>query len=233
MKNQYSGWELESFDNAKNFRKYQIEKIKPYIKNLKIFDIGSGSGGLINYYTQYASEVSVYEPSNRLNNILNKKFKFKNVKIYKSHPASDKKFDTILFMDVIEHIKNYDNVLKIALKNLKKDGVLIINVPAFDFLFSDFDKKVGHLKRFSKKDFFILSKRHNLKILSLDYYDIVGFFLIFVSKFILKIHLKSTNVSRNIKIWDKMIPISKFLDALLLNQLGKSLLCVLKKNEKY
>ena len=36
MKNQYSGWELESFDNAKNFRKYQIEKIKPYIKNLKI-----------------------------------------------------------------------------------------------------------------------------------------------------------------------------------------------------
>ena len=42
-KKQYNGWELQSFDEASNFRAYQIEKIKKFIKNKKILDVGSGN----------------------------------------------------------------------------------------------------------------------------------------------------------------------------------------------
>jgi len=48
-------------------------------------------------------------------------------------------YDTIIYLDVIEHIKNYENELINAYKSLKKNGNLIINVPAFQFLFSQFN----------------------------------------------------------------------------------------------
>ena len=124
-------------------------------------------------------------------------------------------------MDVIEHIKNYDYEIKSTLKKLNKNGHLIINVPAFNILFTEFDKSVGHTKRFIKKDLRELAKDHGLKIKMIEYYDVVGFFLIFISKFIFKSHLETKNVSRNVKIWNSLIPISKILDKIFFNSLGK------------
>ena len=89
-------------------------------------------------------------------------------------------------MDVIEHIENYNLEIKEILKYLKKDGVLILNVPAFNFLFTQFDKDVGHTKRFMKKDLIKLSQEHELKIQKIEYYDSIGFILIFFSKYIFK-----------------------------------------------
>ena len=88
-------------------------------------------------------------------------------------------------------------------KNLKKKGFLIINVPAFNFLYTDFDKNVGHIKRFTKKDFLKLSKKFNLNIKKLEYYDSIGFFLILFSKFLFRYNLKSKNVSKNVKIFTR------------------------------
>ena len=93
-------------------------------------------------------------------------------------------------MDVIEHIKKYNHEIDSIKNNLKKDGFIIINVPAFNFLYTNFDKNVGHVKRFSKKDISYLSKRHNLKIEKIEYYDCIGFFLIFFGKFIFNKKLK-------------------------------------------
>jgi len=72
---QYDGWELQSFDEASNFRKYQMEKIKSFIKDKKILDVGSGNGGLIKYYQKETRKISVFEPSKNLNIELKKKFK--------------------------------------------------------------------------------------------------------------------------------------------------------------
>ena len=230
-KNQYDGWELESFDEASNFRKYQIEKIEKYIKNKRILDVGSGSGGLVKYYKKVTKKISLIEPSKNLNSILKKKFKKDKIKIFKNKLAIKRKYETILYMDVIEHIQDYENEIYLNLKNLKKGGFLVINVPAFNFLYTDFDKNVGHLKRFTKKDFFNLSKKFHLNIKKLEYYDSIGFFLILCSKFLLRYDLKSKNVSKNIKIWNYLIPLSKVLDNLFFNKIGKSLICVLEKKK--
>ena len=134
-------------------------------------------------------------------------------------------------MDVIEHIKKYNKEIELIKNNLKKDGLIIINVPAFNFLYTDFDKNIGHIKRFSKKDILNISKKHNLKIEKIEYYDSIGFFLILFTKFFFKINLNKRNVKNNIKIWDSLIPISKFFDRIFLNLIGKSLICVLKNKQ--
>ena len=98
-------------------------------------------------------------------------------------------------------------------------------------MYTDFDKNIGHIKRFSKKDILNISKKHNLKIEKIEYYDSIGFFLILFTKFFFKINLNKRNVKNNIKIWNSLIPISKFFDRIFLNLIGKSLICVLKNKQ--
>lgn len=227
-KKNYDGWELDSFDDAHNFRKFQIQKIKKYIKKKQILDVGSGTGGLINYYLKETNKVSAIEPAIKLKKILETKFKNK-IKIYLDKKNLKKKYDTVLYMDVIEHIKEYNNEIYKIKKYLKKNGYIIINVPAFNFLFTNFDKNVGHIKRFYKKDIYELSKSQNLKIEKIEYYDSIGFFLILISKFIFNKNLKVSNIKNNINIWNNLIPVSKFFDKIFFNSIGKSLICVLKK----
>ena len=45
MINQYEGWELSSFDDAHNFRKFQISKIKKYIYQANLLDVGDKVSG--------------------------------------------------------------------------------------------------------------------------------------------------------------------------------------------
>ena len=62
-KKQYNGWELQSFDEASNFRAYQIEKIKKFLKNKKILVVGSGNEGLISYYQEENKKISIFRRS--------------------------------------------------------------------------------------------------------------------------------------------------------------------------
>ena len=143
---------------------------------------------------------------------------------------TNEKYDTILYMDVIEHIEKDIDELNLACDRLTNDGKLVIVVPAFNFLFSSYDEDVGHYRRYEKKDFRNYVKNKNLSIISLKYFDSLGFFiLIFVKLF--KFKGKNSTVL-GIKLWNLMVPVSRLIDKLFFHQFGKSLMCVIKKNHK-
>ena len=224
----YNGWELDAFDKAYNFRNYQFEKILKYIKG-NVAEIGPGTGQNINYYySKKVSKLHLYEPSKSLHSVLRKKIKDPKIKTFnRKFKANKNKFDTIIYLDVLEHIKNDKNEIDMALKSLKKNGNLIINVPAFQFLYSDFDKNVGHYRRYDKKKLILLFKNKKYKKILLSYYDSFGFILSFLSK-ILKTNFKK-NFKQKIILWNFLIPYSKILDKIIFNSFGKSLICVIQK----
>ena len=69
---QYDGFELEHFDSASNFRKYQILLIKKFIKG-EFLEVGAGKGGLIPFYKNLVKDITIIEPEIKLFNILKKK----------------------------------------------------------------------------------------------------------------------------------------------------------------
>ena len=106
-KNNYSGWELQSFDNANNFRNYQFSLIKKYIKG-NVAEIGPGNGTLLKLYYNKVKLIHLFEPSKNLFINLKKRLK-KNKKIFlynKKFEVRSNSYDTILYLDVLEHIKN-------------------------------------------------------------------------------------------------------------------------------
>jgi 2-polyprenyl-3-methyl-5-hydroxy-6-metoxy-1,4-benzoquinol methylase len=223
---QYDGFELEHFDSASNFRRYQVSLISKYISG-NFVEVGAGKGGLVPYYKKFLKNITLLEPENKLFKILkkkfpNKKFKIENFTIDKLKNS----YDTIIYYDVLEHIKNDLKEISTASKRLKKNGYLIVSVPAYQSLYSEFDKSVGHFKRYNKKDFIKIEKKTKLKIEKLVYYDSIGLlFLVFNKIF----SLKQTNLKNKIFLWNLLIPLSKLIDLLTLNMFGKSLVCVFRK----
>lgn len=226
---QYEGWELHNFDNAINFRKYQFRLLNKHIRG-KVAEIGPGNGSLLEKYIKICSKIDLFEPSKKIFLNLRKKFsKKKRVKVINSKFKEKKNFyDCIIYLDVIEHIKNDKLEILKALNSLKKNGFLLINVPAFQFLYSQFDKDVGHYRRYNKKDFLKLLSKMKYSTVKMVYYDSLGLILYLISKIFLGANYKK-KFSNKVKLWDKLIPISFLIDKSILNYFGKSLMVIIKK----
>ena len=219
----YDGWELEYFDRAINFRNYQFDILKKYIKGI-VAEVGPGNGSFLKYYIPLAEQIDLYEPSN---NFIDNLKKIKNQKtsiINNNFTQKDNAYDTILYLDVLEHIENDENELEIAFKSLKTGGALIVNVPAFQHLYSQFDKDIDHFRRYSKNDLKKLTNKFKFSKTKLIYYDSIGYFLSIGSKLITKNYLN--NFEKKIKIWDTLMPISKIIDLIIFNLIGKSLIMI-------
>jgi 2-polyprenyl-3-methyl-5-hydroxy-6-metoxy-1,4-benzoquinol methylase len=223
---QYDGFELEHFDSASNFREYQVSLVSKYI-NGNFVEVGAGKGGLVPYYKKFLKNITLLEPEKKLFKILKKKFPDKKIKI-KNYTIDKLKnrYDTIIYYDVLEHIKNDLKEVSAVSKRLKKNGYLIISVPAYQAFYSEFDKSVGHFKRYNKKDFIQLEKKTKLKIEKLAYYDSIGLLFLVLNKIL---SLKQTNLKNKIFLWNLLIPVSKLIDFLTFNMFGKSLVCVFRK----
>ncbi len=137
-------------------------------------------------------------------------------------------------MDVIEHIEHPSKLIMQIYNCLNKNGKILINVPAFQHLYSNFDKDIGHIKRYDKKSFMnMINTIPNNKV-SMFYYDSIGYFLSLFSKLLFNLLSNfggdyKKNFKQKIIIWDLLMPISKFLDKIILNKIGKSLFIVIHK----
>ncbi|MDA9754567.1 class I SAM-dependent methyltransferase, partial [Candidatus Pelagibacter sp.] len=137
---QYSGFELDHFDSAINFRYYQLSLFKIYLKD-NFLEVGAGKGGLAMIYKKLLKNITLIEPDKILFKVLKKKIKGKNISIKnKSIKNINKKFNTIIYFDVLEHIKNDLLEVKTAARKLKPGGYLIFSVPAYQIFYSNFDK---------------------------------------------------------------------------------------------
>ena len=226
--NHYDGWELEHFDSSENFRKYQYRLISKFIGS-DVAEVGPGNGSNAKMYIKNCKTLELFEPEKKLYLNLKKIFKkYKKVKIKnKIFKMAKNKYNTILYLDVIEHIKNDKHEISKAYQSLKKNGFLVINVPAFQILYSKFDNDIGHKKRYVKNDFLRLSKNLKFEIHYMKYYDSIGFFLSLISKFFSSEYKK--NFKLKIKIWNFLINFSRIIDYLFAYSFGKSLLVIIKK----
>ena len=229
----YIGDELNIFQDAVNWKNYWLNSVKEFISG-DVLEIGAGIGIntklMLENYPIITSIVAV-EPDKLLadqilDNITVGKQKVTVLNHYLENLPDDKLFDTILYIDVIEHIADDSLELEKAKSHLKKNGILIILVPAFNILFSPFDKAVGHHRRYNRKSLCKVIP-DDLIQLKIFYLDSLGVCASLMNKFILK---QSYPTKKQIVKYDRMIvPMSKILDRLLFHSFGKSLVGIWKK----
>ena len=228
----YSGKkELENSD--KFLKNYNSEVVKIFFnhfesKGSKILDFGAGIGTLSILY----EKMSGIKPVCVEIDLENRKFlKSKGFLVFKSIFNSKNNFDAVFSSNVLEHIENDQKTLDDIYKKLNKDGLLFLFLPAFEILYSDMDKKVGHFRRYSMQDIKKKLEKAKFKIVSSSYLDSLGFFASFAMKIIGYNENKGIGSPKSLKFYDKyIIPISFFLDRIGLRFFfGKNLILLAKK----
>ena len=224
----YPGKELENFDSATIWRKYVYFLIKKYIKG-NILEVGAGIGSFTNNYSHLKNDsITLTEVDNNNYEIIKQKFKNKNYSFYQNITKELKgTFNTIMYLNVLEHIKEDTTEINDALNKLEVNGYLIILVPAHNKLYSKFDEAVGHFKRY-EIDYFKNLKLSNAVVEKVFFLDCMGYLLYYVNGIFFKEDVYPSKIK--ILIWDKIFtPITFFLDKIFNYKMGKNLLCVIKK----
>lgn len=75
-------------------------------------------------------------------------------------------YDVVILFDVLEHIENTRPFLESVLAHLKPNGHLLVNVPAVQLLYSEYDLVAGHVKRYDKKS--LSAEFHGLGVRIVD-----------------------------------------------------------------
>lgn len=223
----YPGAELDSFDKASIWRKYIFWIIKKYIKGFTL-EVGAGIGSFTNNYKSLANNITLSEIDTDNLSFIKEKFKTNNFNFTSDYTKNiNKNFDTIMYLNVLEHIEKDNEEIEDAFKKLNPKGYLIILVPAHNKLYSKFDKAVGHFKRYDI-GFFKNIKIQKSKLIKLCYLDSAGYFLYYLNKIFFKEEVYPSKIK--ILIWDKIFtPLTFFLDRILMYKFGKNILYVIQK----
>jgi SAM-dependent methyltransferase len=145
----------------------------------------------------------------------------KSVEVYSEIEKVSNQLDCIYLIDVMEHLENDEYFLGCFFEKLKKGGRLFIYVPARMELFSGFDKKIGHYRRYSKKELTTKLLKAGFQIEQIRYHEILGYFAVLIYKWFGGKPDLSINA---VKLYDKiLVPATNFFEKIIPVPFGKSI----------
>jgi len=227
----YVGTELELFQHAVNWKRYWSAQVAPYVQG-KVLDVGCGLG--VNAAYVVNDRVTGYtflEPDGSLLQQVGEHVQLPATITHRriqgtTEQLKGEHFDTLLYIDVLEHIEYAAEELLRASDLLDTGGHLIIVAPALPFLYSPFDKAIGHYRRYTKR---MLREQipATLQEARIRYLDSAGLALSLGNKLLLR---QAAPTLAQIALWDRrIVPISRFTDLLVGHSFGRSLVAVYRQ----
>lgn len=161
---------LEMLKEAEWYNRWILSFIKSYLQG-SILDIGAGIGNFTSLLKNYGEVTAIDQ---------NKKY----VKLLRNHLTAgfgdiekgtyffgDKKFDTIISFNVLEHIANDTKAISNIKKLLVTNGHFVVLVPAHHALYSSFDKAIGHFRRYTTTELTAKLVKFGLEVVAVRYFN--------------------------------------------------------------
>jgi len=92
--------------------------------------------------------------------------------VFQMEPALRSRFDVIFLADVLEHISDEDGFLAVLLFHLAPEGKLVLNVPAGQWAYSEYDQAAGHVRRYSISTLQETAARGGLRVQEWTYWGL-------------------------------------------------------------
>lgn len=211
-----------------------IQKNKIIKPDSNILDYGCGTGGIIdilkkNYINVYGTDFSEVALNFCRKRNFDNIFSLESIFQKEFHNY----FDLITILDVIEHIANDTEILEKLKLLLKKDGYILITVPAYQFLFGPYDILTQHKRRYIKKSLIKIVKKAEYDIVKISYFNIFLSPLMILSRILSSFTgwNKDTNIPNKIlnKILYNIFKIEKYFLRYISFPFGISIICLAKK----
>src|SRR3989338_6695910 len=139
----------------------------------------------------------------------------------------DEKFDSIVCINVLEHVKDDTWALGNIYNLLKKSGLLILIIPAYPFLYGEIDKAIGHFRRYTKEDISLKLEEGGFYIQKFRTLNFIGAIGWFISGIILKNKIVDHS---KIKFFNLLAPFFLKIEDMIEPVFGTSFLIIARKS---
>jgi SAM-dependent methyltransferase len=227
---EYVGGELDVVANAVNWKRYFGSRIAPYVRG-DVLEVGAGIGETTRHLCDGRQRSWLcLEPDARLAQRARERF---DETALTPRPQlrvgtladmdSAARFDAILYIDVLEHIDQDREELARASEHLAPGGAIVVLSPAFNVLFSELDRALGHYRRYTRQSLAAVFPS-TLRRRRLFYLDSLGCAASLANRLMLKQTVPSP---RQVAFWDGIIvPASRWVDPVLARMFGRSVIAV-------
>jgi SAM-dependent methyltransferase len=200
--NTNAGWEADNAENilvnmqeegviGKESRRNVIQQLKDNYKvndKFSLLEVGCFQGALLEDIKKDFTEceiVGVEYDRNSLDYIVSKNLQIPLLCFDLSESIlPNERFDVIVALNVIEHIKDDNNALAQCYRMLKPGGLIILEVPAGEKLYDSYDKYVGHYRRYDMSGFISLVENNSFSITMKTHLVFLAYPLFWLSKMI-------------------------------------------------
>jgi SAM-dependent methyltransferase len=229
----YNGRDLEILANMPNYYGWIIELLAPFVAG-HVIEYGAGLGSVSERLAPLSERLTLVESSENLIDILYSRFdghpKIEIVSdTLEAHATrlSPNTANTVVMVNVLEHIRDDQEALSQVIRILKPQGHLLIFVPALHMLMSKLDLVHGHFRRYHKKELISKVTAAGANPVSCRYFDMVG---VLPWLLLMKLLRITTFNARMIYFNDRrVVPVSKILERIP-PPFGKNLIMVATKS---
>jgi SAM-dependent methyltransferase len=220
---------LDSLDDAVNYRNWIVALAAPHLVE-PIMEVGAGHGTFSESLADFGA-VTAIEPGGYAAEVLTRRFqgddRITTITGTVDDVDSSPTFETAVMINVLEHIADDQGVLRSISERLRPGGHLVIWVPAFRLLYSDFDRKLGHERRYRRAELEADVGRAGYVVVDSRYVNMPGWF-----SWLLMVRLlrQEPTSPTTITIFDRwLVPPVRWLETRIRMPFGQSVLLVARK----
>jgi hypothetical protein len=216
----YTGTDnLEEMANAKNYNAYLVNLIiQGQSHTAELVDFGAGIGIYAQMLLDKGFRVRCIEPDAALADKLSAAGLSVNDSIGQLNGI-----EFLYSLNVLEHIEDDFSTVCEIFDHLNVGGRVFVYVPAFMVLYTNMDRKVGHFRRYTKKQIVVLFERAGFTLDEARYADSLGFLVTLMFKWFGNSRGDLNPMA--LKIYDRIIfPISRVCDLMLSPFFGKNVM---------
>jgi glycosyltransferase involved in cell wall biosynthesis len=166
---------LHSLEDAKNYTDWIYSLVEPHLGN-EVLEIGAGHGELTDRL-QRGRVVTATDLSTRSVDRLRTRFAQRpnvDIRLVDIAATTGRLYDSVVLVNVLEHIDDDANALEKLRASLRPGGRVCVFVPAFEGLYSNFDQRIGHRRRYRQSQLVSVLDRAGFGIADARYINTVG-----------------------------------------------------------
>jgi SAM-dependent methyltransferase len=221
-------------EEAHNDNRWVVGAFAPYIGQ-SLLEIGIGHAGYYNYLPPLTSYVGLDIDATTVAEARVRYPDRQFVQADAADPAlpellAGTPIDTVLCVNVLEHIERDRETIASLLRILTPGGHLLLFVPAFRQLYTDLDRLAGHVRRYSRAEVAALVPSAGYEIARLAYFNPIGGLGWWLNGLISHRSLETKEVTGQVRLFDTWIlPVSRLVDPLTSPFFGQSVVCVIRR----
>ena len=227
----YPGKELEAMASAANYRRWVVDLFAPYLGK-DVAEVGAGIGSVSRLLLELPIErLAAFEPSANMFPQLAEAIRG-DARARAFHAAYDasqagRGYDSVLFVNVLEHVEHEREQLAAAHAALRPGGHLLVFVPALGWLYSDFDREVGHFRRYSRDALERVVAHAGFELVDSRWFDVAGIVPWYVHFTV----LGRSMGRRSVALYDRLVvPVMRAVEKLAPPAIGKNIALVARRN---